>query len=58
MKPFILLTVAIVMAGCLVLQCCLKEEVGLVEADGIVITHFYTGPNTPLGEIANLYMYV
>ena len=58
MKPFKLLTVATVMAGCLALQGCLKEEVDFEDADGIVVTHFYTGPNTPLGEIANLYMYV
>ena len=57
MKPFKLLTVVTVMAGCLTLQGCLKEEVDFEDADGIVVTHFYTSPNTPLGEIANLYMY-
>ena len=48
----------VALMGCATLTSCLKEDIDFVDNDGTVVTHFYTGPNTPIGDLANAYMYV
>jgi len=50
--------ITLVFAVSLLLQGCLYENVEVADSDNTVVTHYYAGPNTPVGEFANLYLYL
>ena len=47
-----------VAVGCLVMSGCLNKDAVFMDSGETVVTHLYTGPNTPVGEVANLYLYL
>ena len=46
------------MGGCMLLSGCLNQDAVFADSEDVVVTHVYTGPNTPIGEFANLYLYL